>query len=601
MADEKIIPIVITTDTTQVDAAGKSLDGLGNSADKATTSVGGMRKELRATTEVTKALGESMGESGKSMAAIGEGGRLAFAGIELLNGGLKELAIVILANPLFILAGVLAVVVGVMISMNKAAEEQSKAFAKVNEELSKYNDSNTKIFDKTKKNQIDLDVEGKKYSKAEGERRKKELDGLREQADAHAEYLEKVKAINADEKTSADQKNSAIRKLDIIYFDKQTELATNNKQEIELINKQAFDEENKTIDDNAKKAAEAEKKRVEASGKAWMKEIKDKEAALDAENKRDEIAGEAWMEEEKKKMEAEKAFQQLTIDQDATNEKVAADNVKIDNDTIKRLEAKKKLQGAAFADEAQLIAERNKLIDDEYTQEEAALETKTDKETLAVEQSTKSEDEKAAAILQINQDYTDQSNALADLRTQHQLDNNKKEIDDNKAKVESMLKDATTVTTDIMGLADSILQNEVTNKAASKAAQLKAAKEEFQINKALQLVNAGINTAAAIVKAAPVIPLEILAAVTGALSIAAIASKNFTGTETSAGAVPTPPTSSATQFAAPTFFGLGGQSTQNANSAPPPQKVYVTEGDITKVQNKVANIKSYSKISLTQH
>ena len=101
-----------------------NLDGV----DEATTKVGGLRKELRATSEVTKLTGEAFGESGKSMAVFGEGSRLAYAGIELMNGGLKELGDVIIENPIFLLAAVIAGLVIAMIDMNKENEKIAKDF-----------------------------------------------------------------------------------------------------------------------------------------------------------------------------------------------------------------------------------------------------------------------------------------------------------------------------------------------------------------------------------------------------------------------------------------------------------------------------------------
>lgn len=158
------------------------------------------------------------------------------------------------------------------------------------------------------------------------------------------------------------------------------------------------------------------------------------------------------------------------------------------------------------------------------------------------------------------------------------------------------------------------------NKAAQQEYQIKLQqynqnvaikKKEFENGKkqaiALALINGAIGVVAAL-SAVPFFPMAIigmaLATITTAFSVAKIASTKFDG----GGAPPSPPKASMPSgggssgssasgggFKAAQFFGLGqNKATENINTDP--QKVYVTEGDITKTQRKVEVIEDRSKI-----
>lgn len=133
-------------------------------------------------------------------------------------------------------------------------------------------------------------------------------------------------------------------------------------------------------------------------------------------------------------------------------------------------------------------------------------------------------------------------------------------------------------------------------------------KKEFDNNKKMAIASALISGALGVVNAlsaTPFMPMAIigmaLATITTGLSIAKIASQKFDG----GGSPPTPPTmasaasagglsggnggSAQSQFMAPQFFGLGQGGPGGAAT---PQKVIVTETDITKVQKNVQKIET---------
>lgn len=150
------------------------------------------------------------------------------------------------------------------------------------------------------------------------------------------------------------------------------------------------------------------------------------------------------------------------------------------------------------------------------------------------------------------------------------------------------------------------LQSQKRNQ--TKAEQLKAAKEEFKIKKAMGIVNAAINTAEGITQALTnPFPLNIvmaaLAGATGAVQIATIAAKKFDPSATSSGgSAPSAPSApsmgssgSSPSFQPSNFQGLG-QSTVTPQSVAQNQQVFVTTTSINNAQSKVAVTQGRTKI-----
>ncbi|RYY51489.1 MAG: hypothetical protein EOO06_00360 [Chitinophagaceae bacterium] len=162
----------------------------------------------------------------------------------------------------------------------------------------------------------------------------------------------------------------------------------------------------------------------------------------------------------------------------------------------------------------------------------------------------------------------------------------------------------------ISSLNSSITEIENNRLKKGEKASIQVQKKQFIRQKALGIVNAGINTAEAITKAAAAapppfnIPLIAAAATIGAAQIAAIATKRFEpssdvgggGEGSSNVSIPTvsnTPSSSNTQpsFQAPQMFGIGQNRVNNPNDLNT-QRVYVLESDITAVQKKVSVIEN---------
>lgn len=140
----------------------------------------------------------------------------------------------------------------------------------------------------------------------------------------------------------------------------------------------------------------------------------------------------------------------------------------------------------------------------------------------------------------------------------------------------------------------------------SLAEKNKAAKKEFNVKKALGIVQSAISTAegiAAAVAKSPEsggLPGSAIAAAVGAIQIATIAAKKFTpeqSSSTNSPKAPSVPSSSlgsgsSQTFQAPSFFGLGQNSL--SPQGVPTQKVVVVESDITNSQNRVNVIQNRS-------
>ena len=138
----------------------------------------------------------------------------------------------------------------------------------------------------------------------------------------------------------------------------------------------------------------------------------------------------------------------------------------------------------------------------------------------------------------------------------------------------------------------------------------KAARLQFKINKGLSISSTTIKGAEAVVAALTTpgplgIAKAIAVGITTAASIAKIAATQFEGGGGGAaidvggggaGGGAIAGAGSQPNFQAPTFFGLG-QVTGGGSNQRQAQQVFVTEGDISKVQKRVSVIESRSRIN----
>lgn len=156
-----------------------------------------------------------------------------------------------------------------------------------------------------------------------------------------------------------------------------------------------------------------------------------------------------------------------------------------------------------------------------------------------------------------------------------------------------------------IGFISSLAQISKNLSAGETKDKEKEAKKQFKIDKGVALVTAAINTALSITKYAGNIPMMALAAATGALSIAAIASKQYQGGASNSGGSSSIPSVSAMQpqqDAAPSFnmFGSGGNANQlSANESIESNitvNAVVSESEVTGTQQKVMRMNKNAEL-----
>ena len=481
-----------------------------------------------------------------------------------------------------------------------------------------------------------LDILKKQYDHELKNNGKYNEDHLKQIKDAEAKTIQiKTEGINATRRETvamsneelADQKKAAaehqkiqkqIQKLDIEAIDdardrliaegkaKLDEVKGNSKDEIEL--RLAIKKA------NARKLADFDKKQKDKWDKEDAKRLKEikkasdqariiKEENIVAESKNETDAIKNQIEETKKKYDAEI--------KEAGNNK----------DKIAEIEAEKVKELASLreVEKSDIETQIQKEIDLNNTKTQIAIQNAKDKANEEMAQEGITADEKAAIEQNLNDIKSDLNQKLYDQNVKLTQQANKQIADldaqstadkiENSKKVkearEQDEKDTFEVAKGLMSALNSIsdLMTELDSQRTNQSLAQKnaAAKKEFNMKKGLGIVSAAINTAEGITKALEnPFPLNIIMAAVngamGAVQIATIAAKKFTpeSPSSSGGSVTQPSSSSgASQFNPSSFQGLGQSTLQNQNALPP-QKVYVSEQDISSTQQKVSVIQGRS-------
>ena len=181
--------------------------------------------------------------------------------------------------------------------------------------------------------------------------------------------------------------------------------------------------------------------------------------------------------------------------------------------------------------------------------------------------------------------------------------------------IQSSLSAASQFTNAIQGLSDALFANEIANAEGNAEKQEEIRKKQFKANKALQIVNAIIGTASAIVASAQLgfpaaIPGIVAAAALGAVQIATIAAAKYQpqggggGSRPSAPAVPAALPSAGNTGPNVTFAGEAnnlnqvGGGAENINQPVVIQNnVSVSETEITATQTNVTEYENSAELS----
>jgi len=200
-----------------------------------------------------------------------------------------------------------------------------------------------------------------------------------------------------------------------------------------------------------------------------------------------------------------------------------------------------------------------------------------------------------------------------------------KELDDKKSKAEkeknlredlatSSLQAASQLTSAISGLVNKQFDDQIKAAEGNEKLQEKIREKQFKANKALQIVNSVIGTAAAVVASAQLgfpaaIPGIIAAAALGTIQIAAISSAKYSPTGGSGGGsrpqVPAPPSIGGSSNQGPNVSFTGSGNNLNTvgggvEQLPVPTinaNVTISETEITGTQNTVSEYESNSLLS----
>ncbi len=583
----------INVNSDQLDAANQKLDNLGSTADGAKVKVGGMRKEMRATGEATKMMGEALGESGGAMGSIGEAGKLAYAGIELMNGGLKELAVTLLSNPIFIVAAAIAAIVLVLISLNEKNKEAAKQFEESGKALEKYNEGFRDLKDKAAAASDALKVTLGTMTEEQAKLNEAGRTQQSNQLKVEKEYQTALKALKDNFNTEAQNdiinNHSVASATTKMAFDRIKELNTNHAAELKIITQTAADEQVKILIDADQKKAKEDK---DANDKA-------KDEAEKANKARIKKSGEAWMAEIALKEKNEDIATQNQENKSKAEQKIRDDEAKVKADLNKKELSDLELQVKDISEiKAKTVTDVQHLADAELAVQDEKLK-----------QGLINEKQYADKVHTINLNALTETQDLA------------------KKKADGEWKTAEAGTNALMGLSTAFFAVKSKNLKKGSAEDIANAKKAFDINKALSLASATLTGTEAVLAAyksgvaTPIIgpatgaAYAVIAGAVAIANIATIASTEFASpapltSSVSSGSTssisPSTGSSNSSPSVTPDFSVFANDSNGNGNgnntsnqgssNTPGVIKAYVVTSEITNNQTAVAYSQNMGKL-----
>ena len=200
----------------------------------------------------------------------------------------------------------------------------------------------------------------------------------------------------------------------------------------------------------------------------------------------------------------------------------------------------------------------------------------------------------------------------------------KKKAEDDKKKLEEQTKNGKAALEKASfdaakGLSDAIFAIQIGNAKKGSAEELKLKKQQFNVNKAFSVTQATIDGVKAVQGVLAqsafygpfTVPIAIATGVSAAANVAKIAAAKFDGGGASSGgaagaapqigstSLPTPPTINTPNNNTSTMFDAQGNNLGQSNdqrTAQQPIKVFVTETDISEIQNRANKLKTQTTI-----
>lgn len=415
--------------------------------------------------------------------------------------------------------------------------------------------------------------------------------------------VEKAKVVKTEEGTKArlDAEINAINEVEKFQVKYAKQLGLTEAQ-ITIIKEENVDKRKKFEDDYTNKIIEASNKQKLLTSEIDVLRAKTDEDRLKAsigviEAQRDiQLSNAELTADERTKIELEAANQIEAINKQLTDMKLANNLKVLESDAIV---AQTKLSQAEF--------------------EAAQTQGNLDSEVAEIEniKNLKLEALEAERLIELsNVDLTETEKAAIEEKYRQERLTAEKEASDKvkelkKQELDAQLEIGAQSVNAISSIADTVFTIKKSGLEKGSAAELAAAKKEFEVKKKLSIAAAVISTIQGVVNAlttSTVVPdpfgtiLKAVNAVAvgaaGAANIAKIASSTFEGGGSAPSvATAAAPSSSTPSFQPPQFFGLGQTTQSQGGSGQAPMKVYVSEGDITNTQNRVKVIEDRAKIN----
>jgi len=634
----------------------------GSKFEQVSNGLGGIKQSLMSldfeeAAEKSKTFATALGGIGKADIAKSIGGITSMIGT--LSKAFIKLGITILMNPIFLIVAAVVAIIAVIALVLKsfgvlddvinammmpinmliagfkaltdwlgltafAAEDNAAKTLAANEKVTASSNERTARLTADLGREIaEAKAAGKDTTKLEEEKSNVQIKGADKRRDSA------YKALAAQRKLGEDADQETIKKLK-----KQI------TEETELIKQGYSDKKVAKLTDIAEAEADAEKAAEKAKAQA------DKWRAADKASEADVTAAAKVISDSKK------TAQQIELDDLAAAYAIKiATAIKYKNDTTALIEAQK-IQEAAIIkkyddeakakkkendakaeafrlDEAKSLAERLAKLDDTIglTADEAAdVRRKKEREAqkdyydlllgdaIAGKQSQvvldQIEVERLNVLNDIDIKYADEKKARAKAVSDKEIEEDKKAYDAKIANAQKDFEFASKTLGAIEGITNLVQANKLKGIEKGSKEEEKILRQQFKINKSMQLAGAIIDAGKAITASLAAAPVAIgvipnpagiaslaFAAITSATNIAKIASTQFTSSTTPSTDTPPPSTTAVAPVSGPNLFGqanTGSQVNAEGGSNNITVTAVVSETEITASQNHINNIQNNS-------
>ena len=289
-----------------------------------------------------------------------------------------------------------------------------------------------------------------------------------------------------------------------------------------------------------------------------------------------------------------------------------ADAINKEADAYDAMRKKQKEQQKAAKEQGIKDAEElaNKMLEENQREYLAGLELKALQNENDIAAQVAFLDAKMAIELE-NKELTESEKALIEEKYRQQKEDLERKH--NEAMIQQSIEGATTIANSLQSLSDAVFTIKMQNLEKGSAAELKAAKQQFKINKALAITQATISTIQGVINAlsaqvafpepyATIYRVASAAAVgiAGAANIAKISAQQFNAGGGGGGGGSVGAAGGGVNVAPPstgsTLLNADGSIKKQQGAGQQTVKAIVTETDITSTQKRVNSIEETSKI-----